>query len=637
MKPSRLILYAGSALVFFSVAFSSCKSCSKQPDSTLKEEPTPDVQVNPAFERTPPIAEEVFVQQIKDDPNHVLFMARFSKEVLRLKEPFLALNVGDEKMVLRDDGKSGDEVAGDNIFTKRMDVTAKDLAAELESQNKQALERGVASTFSGRMIVTLPQDRDRSVLKTFNDFRPVKIKGIRRRGAAVLKDHSLMITDLNVVEDTLRTWNPCTQKGNVDGPWTFKTLMKNLASPNPGAMASDADLSTFVRNWLNHWATSQMVNSDNVASRTAINTTIVNNWLSQSQAAGAPVGQLDMRFAPFKLLAIVNRLDLRSNMGYGVSNAGEGRLVFGLVNCSSNASREMTVIFEYGLPMRKCASVKAFAQEWYDLKDLAFTDPLFNQKLEHITDQFTKCGTSPSKPNQSSLNQLRTNEIALASPWELREFVLAVSGQMSEVTVKQEPSRIHNQKINNANCQRLASFVNTNQADILARNYTVPEVISGVAFLGGKAQTEFRPVGAASGINPHHWNGTVAAGLAFINDNNTRQEFSLNTCSGCHGGETQTFFTHVDPVFFGTQATLSGFLTGSPGRGGAGAFPVDLDGPNDTMAVPDPAARASAFNRRKFCDLQRRADDLENLVNTSCIGIFPIRDLMVFEPLRMVH
>jgi hypothetical protein len=228
----------------------------------------------------------------------------------------------------------------------------------------------------------------------------------------------------------------------------------------------------------------------------------------------------------------------------------------------------------------------------------------------------------------------------LGSPWELREFVLDGSTHLlKETTVKQEPAAAFNAKINNATVQRLAQFVNTNQAAVLANNYTVPDNFSGSSFLGGHALTQFPPVGNPSGTNPHHWNGTTAAGPSFINSDDARQIFSLNTCSGCHGGETQTSFTMVNPVPFGTEAGLAGFLTGTPGISVGGIAPVDIDGnaANGIMTVPDPAGRASDINKRKFADLQRRADDLEVLVNSRCRSIIHIREILLRDPIRFTH
>ena len=95
----------------------------------------------------------------------------------------------------------------------------------------------------------------------------------------------------------------------------------------------------------------------------------------------------------------------------------------------------MGVIFEFGInkPIRSTCDVKkTWAQQWVALKDLTIGSSEYNQALQKITDQYTLCGTNPNKPNQSSLDQLRTNEIALSpgSPgeWEMREFILDPGG-----------------------------------------------------------------------------------------------------------------------------------------------------------------------------------------------------------------
>jgi hypothetical protein len=45
-------------------------------------------------------------------------------------------------------------------------------------------------------------------------------------------------------------------------------------------------------------------------------------------------------------------------------------------------------------------------------------------------------------------------------------------------------------------------------------------------------------------------------------NNEARHKFSLNTCNGCHGAETQTSFLQVFPRFPGSESELSGFMTG---------------------------------------------------------------------------
>jgi hypothetical protein len=113
-----------------------------------------------------------------------------------------------------------------------------------------------------------------------------------------------------------------------------------------------------------------------------------------------------------------------------------------------------------------------------------------------------------------------------------------------------------------------------------------------------------------------------------------RFNFSLNTCWGCHGGETQTGFTHVDPVFYGTEATLSGFLTGSAGKNGAIDFDKDPD--NDVFTVKDPALRPTASNAtlRGFNDMLRRARDLNAVWQSDCGTVFSISSELLFKPLN---
>jgi hypothetical protein len=70
-----------------------------------------------------------------------------------------------------------------------------------------------------------------------------------------------------------------------------------------------------------------------------------------------------------------------------------------------------------------------------------------------------------------------------------------------------------------------------------------------------------------------------------------RHLFSLNTCNGCHGAETDTTFLHVNPRSAGAVASLSAFMTG-----------IDVIDPVDGVTV------------RRFDDLGRRAADLESLL-----------------------
>lgn len=629
MKKSAFVVLAISCFSAFLTG--SCNSCNKD---KAEDETASSESVNSKFEMLPPIASNVFIQQDENNSGMVLVTAIFPQG--SVKSRLLAINLDNEKIVMRDDGKGGDVKQGDFEFTARIKDNLQELESSFSAMNKRATEP--LMEFVGRSVVSARKERRMFDTKAFLAGKKILVPRFLLAGAPELKDHSLMVTNLGVVEDPSRTWNSCTRTGNVDGAWTFKTLMKNLASTSPGALVDDIALSDFTENWLLNWSTAMPVNGEMVPSRTSINT-VLSAWKTASQNLPLPLvpnGKLDMRAAPFRLLAIVNRLDLRGNSGYGFSNAGEGRFVFCMMsNCQA---QQFNVIFEYGIPKKSCAAVKAYAKQWYDLKGLTIGSAQYNTELQAITDQFTKCGTSPSKPNQSSLNQLRTNEIALSSPWELREFTIdATSHKLTEVTVQQEPAVKYNAKIDNADVQRLVRYMNANAADILATRYEVPLAFENTDFRGGKSHTQAPPAGNPSGANPHHWNGTGnATPASFVVDDNVRQNFSLNTCSGCHGGETQTSFTMIDPMPFGVEATMAGFLTGTPGRTVVGT-PIDLDGPNGIMNVPDPAGRASANSRRKFADLQRRADDLETFVNENCGGVRGFIGVLQFKPLKMTH
>ena len=95
-----------------------------------------------------------------------------------------------------------------------------------------------------------------------------------------------------------------------------------------------------------------------------------------------------------------------------------------------------------------------------------------------------------------------------------------------------------------------------------------------------------------------------------------RHHFSLNTCSGCHGGETSTTFLHVGLANFGTVAPLSGFLTGT--------------------SVTDPVDGTTS---RPFNDLERRRNSLEDLLCKPCKGFktFELIATLRFKPVHMTH
>lgn len=597
-----------------------------------------------------PAAEDVLVQKIPGDNQHLLIMAFYSKE--NYSGDLITLEDG-SGIVLRDDGKEFDKTAGDGLYTAKINADVKEfrrLAVTIDGKMKKSNYK--PSRYDHRALVYDPDASEDFDVANFDANEPVSVSGLTNAlssdlstlattGATTLdliRQNSVIITSLRVVEDSTRTWNSCSQKGNAKGPWTFGTLMRQLASKDPANIASDAAVSSFVKNWLNTWAKTHVINGDTVEARTLVSN-ILNPWLNQSKSAGSPAGQLDMRFAPFKLIAIINRFDLRDGALNGIpgSPCGEARLVFCLIKNDCSRALQMTVIFEYGINKpATCSAQKAWAQQWVDLKNFAIGSSEYNVALQNITDQFTLCGSNPSKPNQSSLDQLRTNEVTLSpNPkiWELREFFLNPNGVLREKTVEQTPADKYNAKTINDDVKRMVDYVARNQTAIISEKNVVPLTWNGVPFLGGSSHILDSPTGAPPKI--YHWDGTNSSSAStFIRSNNARFFFSFNTCSGCHGGETQTHFTHVDPVFFGTEATLSGFLTGK-----AGNFAIDFDrkAGNDTMAVKDAALRPSSNPKiRNFNDIKRRARDLKKVVSTTCGSVLSISSELMFQPLNSV-
>lgn len=347
------------------------------------------------------------------------------------------------------------------------------------------------------------------------------------------------------------------------GVWTFGHLMRELA-PTPD------DAPALTEQLFQTWLADQTVNGFVVPARPAMQQVLLDIWPRTS------TGALDLDQSPLRLQAIVNRLDLR-NLAAG--SAGEGRLVFA-VN-GAGFPQQFTVILEYNLPALTAQDVTDWANLWHSLAAQPFPSEAYNAVLETITRRFAARGAQPAGVNGSALLSLRTNEIALSSRWQFREFVLSpATGHLQETTIKETPDLGFN------GTQTFADFVNANAASIVAEvpganDGTVPLQFEGAPFLAGAV-----------------FNDLVEWSAPGIADDTARFHASLNTCNGCHGPETNTQFLQITPRFPGGEATLSPFLTGT--------------------VVTDPAGQQRTLN-----DLARRRADLTGLVCASDGGAPP--------------
>lgn len=500
--------------------------------------PPPELQFDPGLMRSPPEPLEVSIEVLPAPvpEGNARLRVRFKE---KMERKTLVIEGGAGPTLLREDG--------DGVFSAFVHFDAKPYEAELERRARAASRVREVPVFKNRMLVGTERIEADRVL--FEAGKIVPIKGYRGFPWLVDPKRELLINDVSVVDDPARTYDPCTGVGTQMGPWTFGKLMTEMANePATGINASD-----FTLHWLQQWSADRVINGFTVTNRaTGVNNVIINPWPKLAN------GKLDLAQAPFRLLAIVNRIDLRGSTAYGSGNAGEARMVFGLISCNpvgpQKAAEPFTVIFEYGIPKRSCAAIAAWAQQWRALGSLLLTTSAYNAALQAITDQFTLRDADFTKPpNRSALNQLRTNEFAIApffadTFWELREFRICGDGsacglgQLEETTVAQTPDRSFQSQ------PALRDFINSNQSAILAGTDTVP--------LQLPSSTPFR----AGAIQPgagFPWN---AAGITSLD---AREAFSLATCSGCHTVETGTSFLHIAPRTAGNASKLSDFITGA--------------------------------------------------------------------------
>jgi hypothetical protein len=349
----------------------------------------------------------------------------------------------------------------------------------------------------------------------------------------VITNKELMIRAVSVVDDPVRTGFSAPASDARRGVWTFKHLMEQLApTPQQAPALAEAVFRSFTE--------PQTVNGFRIEARDRMQPLILEPWPRDAS------GQLDLAQAPVRLLAIVNRVDLR-NLDQG--HAGEGRFVFGLLG-PGQRPLEATVIFEYHLPARTESDVMGWINDWHALGALPFPSEEYNAALQAVTDRFTRRGAMPARPNGSALAQFRTNEIDLSSTfiWELREFNFGAGGMLVPDTVKLTPDRPTFDR-----SQLLADFINANEESVLAERHDIPPTI-----LDGSQGGMPRPFVAGAVFND------LTTWFPPVNNPEARHKFALNTCNGCHSSqETNTFFLMVGRRVPGQEAPLSPFLTGT--------------------------------------------------------------------------
>jgi hypothetical protein len=349
------------------------------------------------------------------------------------------------------------------------------------------------------------------------------------------------------------------QKTNADGTtvaghWSFRFQAEQMAP-------AGVDPSDFVLAALKEWETDHTVDGFDVPPRQAGIDAIINAW------AKRPDGKLDLAKAPFRLQAVVYRPDLASGC-----NAGEGRFVYGVTSGPGDDQASgpllFTMIFEYHLPTNANVTPHTWAKRFHKLNQPVngvlppIDSTTYRGILQGVTDLFAKRGSLPGAPNDNAISQVRTNEIALAFPWQLRELHLVANGSGQGFLVTSATKQSPDQTLNNTG--KLHDFILDNKDAINDGSIVMPDKI-----LGGQSDETTGPQSFA-------WmtNDAPTKKHPELIDATTKFNFSMLTCNGCHHESqiTKSGFYHVSPVDPpGPDGTgkLSTFLLGD-GKGNPG-------------------------------------------------------------------
>jgi hypothetical protein len=363
-----------------------------------------------------------------------------------------------------------------------------------------------------------------------------------------------MIVDPSVV-DSVEARN----EGATGGSLSFHRTMHTLAGSQ--------DVAVFTENFFKNWENDQTVGRGVAEARPGVSFVL-------DPASGLwprlPDGKLDMEKAPFRLLAVVNRMDL---LGTAPNKPnGEGRLIYGMFSPGEETrdpakgfGQLFTVIFEFNLPGTH--SLRDWAARWHGLglqpfgvTSTGMGSASFNKLLfSNVVNDFVA---------PQNLSQVRTNEFMFGSPWQLREFHLT-NGQLVAATTAQSPEPSLNDS------PELINWVKANKNAILSNTHNVP-----ASLLGGVANEGFPSFcqGPGCGLSPDTFQNTkwlVNSAATSGIEESVRSAFAEQTCNGCHNSEQAA---NVLQFFYQVAPTLN--VTGTDGSSRISDFVKNKEFPN---------------------------------------------------------
>jgi hypothetical protein len=231
--------------------------------------------------------------------------------------------------------------------------------------------------------------------------------------------------------------------------------------------------------------------------------------------------------SPFRLIAIVNRVDLaRDACG---AAAGELRYVYTAVDARGSAALDLSVIVEIPYPSTRSAA--SWARTWRDMAAL----PEGNERNDALL-AITREVALEADPLRV---RVRTNESALGGDgWQMREFQLSSS---SSGQLDLRPAPLVFTPRSDADLGELAEYLLDHSDDVLAGGAELPESLRAGSAEMTAPDFSWRVPGVSERL---------------------RSAFSASTCNGCHAGDTDTArFQHIAPArSLSAPAELSRFL-----------------------------------------------------------------------------
>lgn len=380
---------------------------------------------------------------------------------------------------------------------------------------------------------------------------------------------ALIVIDANTID------GPLAANASADAPLGFRAQMEWLAG--------DREPIGFTRAWLEQWSSVTAVGPAEapVVPRPAARSLLLDPWWASGAAAqpasaatsaaayGGDAGGASSwpdalprwEAAPFRLIAIVNRVDLAVDP---CASGGEIRYVFTAIDPSTRGPLAMTAILEVPYPSTRPAA--EWARAWAALGAL----PPGSARTAAL-ERLARDVHAEADPLRA---RLLTSEIALASDtspgWEMREFHLQIEApesaplEAAQLVLVQAP--LERTPRADVDAARLSEHVLTHADAIRGSGVQLPEDMRAGAAPLVSPDFSWRVLGVSESL---------------------RHAFSLQTCNGCHGGDAEALpFQHITPLSAaGISARVSRFL-------------YDPDAESD--------------------ELRRRAERLDVLVQSTC-------------------